>query len=301
MVKTVLDVPRADGSHRVRFDGFFDLPTATVLGHLDLELIPETHVLNRGDFGKNKTKVAPGVPAILNDGSEPEDMPLEPGGARYRKRLALWLTKPDHPLTARVMVNRIWQGHFGRGIVASENDFGRQGQPPAHPELLDWLATEFVRQDWSIKAMHRLIMLSNTYQMTSRFVDSANSRIDPDNAYVWRMNRYRLEGEAIWDSMHSVAGDIYFKMGGRPVMPPLSKVELGALRNAKEWTTPADPREANRRGIYVTVRRNFSFPLFDRFDMPVNAESCPRRDVTTVAPQVLWTLNNQISFAEAQL
>ena len=301
LANTVLAVPVADASHSVRFDGFFDVPSATILRDLPLELVPTTYLYGRGDLKTPVEKVNPGLPNALLDDRDPSDLTMSPGGPRFRKQLALWLTKPDHPLTARVMVNRIWQGHFGRGIVASENDFGRQGQPPAHPELLDWLATEFVRQDWSIKAMHRLIMLSNTYQMTSRFVDSANSRIDPDNAYVWRMNRYRLEGEAIWDSMHSVAGDIYFKMGGRPVMPPLSKVELGALRNAKEWTTPADPREANRRGIYVTVRRNFSFPLFDRFDMPVNAESCPRRDVTTVAPQVLWTLNNQISFAEAQL
>ena len=148
--------------------------------------------------------------------------------------------------------------------------------------------------------MHRLIMLSNTYQMTSRFMDSANSRIDPDNAYLWRMNRRRLEGEEIWDAIHAAAGDLNLKMYGRPVMPPLSKPEMIALRRPEEWVTPADPQEANRRGVYVLVRRNFSFPLFDRFDMPVNAESCPRRDVTTVAPQVLWTLNNQASFQEAQ-
>jgi hypothetical protein len=143
--------------------------------------------------------------------------------------------------------------------------------------------------------MHRLIMLSNTYQMAGRYLNSANSRIDAENFYLWRMNWRRLEGEAIWDSIHSVAGDIYFKMGGRPIMPPLSKAEFPV-----KWVPPADPREANRRGIYILVRRNFSFPLFDRFDMPVSAESCPRRDVTTVAPQVLWTLNNQVPFAEAQ-
>ena len=212
LVKIVLDVPREDASHRVRFDGFFDLPTATVLGHLDAEVIPDTHVLDRGDFGRNKNKVGPGVPAVLNDGSEPEEMLPEAGGARYRKRLALWLTRPDHPLTARVMVNRIWQGHFGQGIVGTTNDFGRQGQLPTHQELLDWLAAEFVAQGWSIKSMHRLIMLSNTYQMSSRFTDASNSRIDAENLYLWRMNRRRLEAEAIWDSIHAVAGTLSLKM-----------------------------------------------------------------------------------------
>ena len=110
LVNAVLDVPQEDASHRVRFDGFFDAPVATVLGHIDTELIPDTYVLNRGDLGRNKAKVGPGLPGIFSDGSEPEEMPTDAGGARYRKRLALWLTRPDHPLTARVMVNRIWQG-----------------------------------------------------------------------------------------------------------------------------------------------------------------------------------------------
>src|SRR5262249_54040263 len=150
---------------RVRFDGFFDLPVATVLGHLETEVMPQIQILDRGDLGRNKGKVRAATPAVLNDGSEPEEMPVDPGGPRYRKRLALWLTRPDHPLTARVMVNRLWQGHFGKGIVASANDFGRQGQLPTHPELVDWLATEFVARGWDIKSVHRLIMLSNAYRM----------------------------------------------------------------------------------------------------------------------------------------
>src|SRR5438034_11845699 len=109
-------------------------------------------------------------------------MPLEPGGARYRKRLALWLTRPDHPLTARVMVNRIWQGHFGRGIVSTANDFGRQGERPSHPELLDWLAGRFIEKGWSMKAMHRLIMLASTYRLSSQ-PDAANAQIDAQNQF----------------------------------------------------------------------------------------------------------------------
>jgi len=296
LITAVLDVPPQDASHRVSFDGFFDAPAATVLGHIDTELIPDTYVLNRGDLGRNKGKVRAGLPGIFGDASESEEMPMDSGGARYRKRLALWLTRPDHPLTARVMVNRIWQGHFGRGIVPTANDFGQQGQAPTHPELLDWLATEFVAQGWSMKAMHRLIVLSNTYQMSSRFSDDANTRVDPDNVYLWRMNRRRLEAEAIWDSMHATAGTLNLKMSGRPVMPPLSQAEMAALRVKSWWVTPADSSEANRRAVYILSRRNFAFPMFDKFDRPDPATSCPRRDITTVAPQALWTLNNSVSY-----
>ena len=301
LAKVVVAVPRDTGfDGLVKYENFYDVPSATVLQDLPLELVPTTYMYSRGDVKMPLEKVTPGLPSALLADHDPSDLAMSPGGPRFRKQLALWLTKPDHPLTARVMVNRIWEGHFGRGLVATENDFGHQGAPPSHPELLDWLATEFVQQGWSIKSLTRLMMLSNTYQMTSRFVSTANSRIDPDNAYLWRMNRTRLEGEAIWDSIHTAAGDINFKMGGRPVMPPLSKPELMGIRELAEWVPPADPTEANRRGVYIMTYRDFPYPLFDRYDMPGNAESCPRRDVTTVAPQVLWTLNSQVSFEEAQ-
>ena len=299
LVDGVLRVPQKDASHGVRFDGFFDVPSATVLGHVETELIPDVYVLSRGDLGKNKGKVTPGLPAALTDEKDPVDLLTEPSDIHYRRVLALWLTRPDHPLTARVMVNRIWQGHFGRGIVGTTNDFGRQGQLPTHPELLDWLASEFVDQNWSVKSMHRLMMLSDTYQRDSRFTSAENSRLDPDNLYLWRMNRRRLEAEAIWDSIHAVAGDLNLKMGGRPIMPLLSKSEMNALRVKATWVVPADPAEANRRGVYILSRRNFMFPLFDKFDRPDPAASCPRRDMTTVAPQALWLLNNEISLNQA--
>ena len=200
---------------------------------------------------------------------------MSPGGPRFRKQLALWLTKPDHPLTARVMVNRIWEGHFGVGIVSTENDFGHQGQPPSNPELLDWLATEFVQDGWSIKSLTREIMLSNTYQMTSRYINEAEQRIDPENSYLWRMNRARLEGEAIWDSLHMAAGDINFKMGGRPDHAPADQTGTVGIRELAEWVPPADPTEDNRRGIYILIRRDFPYPLFERYDMPVNAGKLP--------------------------
>jgi hypothetical protein len=217
-----------------------------------------------------------------------------------RKQFALWLTQPDHPLTARVMVNRIWHWHFGRGLVSTPNDFGVMGQPPSHPELLDWLATEFVARGWSIKKMHRLIMNSNTYQMSSRYSTEANLAHDPDNRFLWRMNRRRLEAEALWDAVHATAGTLNLKMGGRPVVPPLAEDEIAALREKWHWPVSADPQEHARRGLYILIRRNFHFPMFEVYDAPVTSASCPARDVTTVAPQALWSLNNRSVIAQAQ-
>ncbi|MFN8006372.1 MAG: DUF1553 domain-containing protein [Terriglobia bacterium] len=300
IVKAATRIPQKDGSHYVRFDAFFDLPSATVLGHLEPELLPNTYVLERGDLERHKMKVGPALPAILLSDDDPDKMESEAPGPRYRKQLALWLTRPDHPLTSRVFVNRVWQEHFGQGIVSTTNDFGRQGQRPSHPELLDWLATEFVEQNWSLKSLHRLIMLSDAYQRDSRFNSPEDAKIDPNNVYLWRMNRHRLEAETLWDTIQAVGGTLNLKMGGRPIMPPLSTAELTALRIKEVWVPPSDPAEANRRGVYIMSRRNFMFPMFDKFDRPDPATSCPRRDMTTVAPQALWSLNNDIAYRQAR-
>ena len=178
-------------------------PTANVLAHE--EIVPDTHILIRGDFKNKGEKVEPGFLSALNPGP-PID---EPKGDLFvpqrRKALAQWLTSPDQPLLARVMVNRIWQGHFGRGIVGTPNDFGRQGDAPTHPELLDWLAVEFAERGWSIKQMHRLIMLSNTYRSSS-VADEESLQKDPENHFLSRMNRRRLDGDAIRDTVLAVAG-----------------------------------------------------------------------------------------------
>ena len=147
--------------------------------------------------------------------------------------------------------------------------------------------------------MHRLIMLSSAYQMSSRYADPTALRIDPENRLLWRMNRRRLEGEALWDSIHEVAGTLNPKMGGLPVAPPLTPDELTALGDKSHWPVPADPSQFNRRGVYILLRRNFAFPMFEAFDRPLNAISCPKREITTVAPQALWTLNNQTSLQQA--
>ena len=273
-------------------------PTATVLGHSDI--IYPVHVTSRGDFRKKGEKVGPGFPAVLSDGKDLEEPSEGPFVPQRRKALALWLTRPDHPLTARVMVNRIWQWHFGRGLVATPNNFGRQGEPPTHPELLDWLAVEFVGRGWSIKAMHRLIMLSNTYQMASRY-DASNAAIDPQNWYLWRMNRRRLEAEALRDSVLTVAGTLNLKMGGKPVVLPLSEEErVGMLDLYDQWPVSLDSQEHNRRSVYLYVKRSFLLPMFTTFDMPDTSVSCARRDVTTVAPQALALLNSEFIINQAR-
>ncbi|MEZ6072840.1 MAG: DUF1549 and DUF1553 domain-containing protein [Pirellulales bacterium] len=245
----VLAVPdRAGSAPNSPYDGLMEVPTVSVLGHERPELVKPVHILYRGNLNEPGERVDAALPAVLADvtGRSAE----LPGASGSRKQLALWLTEPEHPLTARVMVNRIWHWHFGRGIVATPNDFGEMGQPPSHPELLDWLATEFVDQGWSIKQMHRLIMLSSTYRMSSRFHSEENAASDPDNSYLWRMRRRRLEAEALWDSVHSAAGTLNLEMGGRPVVPPLAEDEIAALRERWHWPITADPAAHASRHVH---------------------------------------------------
>ena len=307
--KLLLQMGRAlRGVPEAGFDSIMDMPAASVLGHRRPELIPDIHILHRGDLKSPNEKVGPVSPSVLSSGTALEDFTAL-SIPQARKRLALWLSQPDHPLTTRVMVNRLWQWHFGAGLVRTPNDFGRRGDQPTHPQLLDWLATELVARGWSLKSMHRLIMLSDTYQMDSRYSDAKNIELDSENRYLWRMNRRRLEGEALWDGMHAVAGTLNLKMGGRSAVPPLAEDELTLLRIERPtmsgnllWTWPvsADPAEHTRRGVYILVRRNFPFPLFQLFDKPNNAISCSKRDVTNVAPQALWSLNNRVAMQQAR-
>jgi hypothetical protein len=274
--------------------GLMETPTVSVLGHERPELITPVYLLNRGELSRPRDAVAPGLPEALKQASGWQES--MPGHLKNRAALAQWLTSPKHPLTARVMVNRIWHGHFGRGLVGSLNDFGQMGERPTHPQLLDWLASQFIKQGWSTKQMHRTMMLSSTYQMDSVATSEENAAIDPQNRHLWKMNRRRLEAEVLWDSIHSVAGTLNLKMGGRPVVPPLEP-EAGA---PGYWIVSADPAEHTRRGLYILQRRNYRFPMFDVFDLPVNAVSAPARDVTTVAPQALWMMNNPTAVRQSQ-
>jgi hypothetical protein len=267
------------------------MQTATVLGHA--ALVPDVRMTHRGDWRATGEKVDPAFPAILAGGRN-----MDPEPQQRRKSLALWLTEPDHPLTARVFVNRIWHWHFGRGIVATPNDFGRQGEEPTHPELLDWLASEFVAQGWSAKKLHRMIMLSDAYQRSSQF-DETNAQVDSNNRYLWRMNRLRLDAETLRDSVLSVSGELNLKMGGRPVIPSLSREEYTVMWARNQWPEALDPAEHKRRSVYLYVKRTFPMPMLSTFDVPDTSVSCSRRDNTTVAPQALTLMNGEFMVSQA--
>jgi hypothetical protein len=269
--------------------------TATVLGHA--AVTPTIHMTHRGDWRAKGEAVPPAFPAMLAGGKTIEDDPEKKLGRR--KALALWLTEPDHPLTARVMVNRVWHWHFGRGIVGTPNDFGRQGEEPTHPELLDWLSSEFVSQGWSLKKLHRMILLSDTYQRSTE-AHEGNAKVDANNRYLWRMNRQRLDAETLRDSVLAVSGDLNLKMGGRPVIPKLSKEEYTVMWARNQWPEAMDEREHTRRSVYLYVKRTFPMPMFTTFDTPDSSMSCSRRDNTTVAPQALTLMNGDFMVGQAK-
>ncbi|MFO1094908.1 MAG: DUF1549 and DUF1553 domain-containing protein [Planctomycetaceae bacterium] len=298
IANAVLALPeRAAGQNPIDYVGLMHIPMANVLGREHPALIKPVHLLDRGELSRPREQRQPALPvALAAISATPPEFSVPQGS---RKGLALWLTQPDHPLTARVFANRVWQWHFGRGIVETPNDFGKMGQPASHPELLDWLAVKFIEDGWNIKNLQRLMMNSAAYRQSSRFAGEQQLAADPENRLLWRMNRRRLESEALWDSVHSAAGTINLAMGGPPVVPPLAADEIASLRDKWHWVVSADPAQHTRRGIYVLVRRNFPFPMFEVFDTPVNSVSCPTRDVTTVAPQALWGLNNRSVYDQA--
>ncbi len=268
----------------------FELPTATVLGSAEVRY--PVRMTHRGDWKSAGEDVTAGLPAALGAHAKPRT-------AGDRRALAEWLTDQRHPLLARVMVNRIWQGHFGRGIVGTPNNFGRQGDRPSHPDLLDWLAAEFVGNGWSVKAMHRQIMLSSAYRMASA-ADARNLQRDPGNRLLWRMDRRRLDAEGLRDAVLLVAGTLNPKMGGRPVLPPLSEEERLGMWNLDAWPESLNPADHNRRSVYVYAKRQFPYPMFKTFDVPDPAVSCGRRAVTTVAPQALTLLNSDFMLRSAE-
>ena len=257
---------------------------------------PPTHVLKGGVMGAELEEVQPGFLAVL----EPEPVPIAPPpghkSSGRRTALAHWLASPKNPLTARVMVNRIWAYHFGRGIVGTPGDFGATGDPPSHPQLLDWLAVEFVRSGWSVKHIHRLIMESNTYQQASLYRESAN-HADPFNDLRWRFAPRRLEAEVIRDTSLAVAGLLNRETGGPSVFPDLPD---NAPVPAGGWEGSQDGADQNRRSIYVFVRRNSQYPMLEVFDMPDTLSSCARRITSTTAPQALTLLNSKLRLAWAQ-
>jgi hypothetical protein len=257
---------------------------------------PPTYVHTRGDPYAKGEEVHPGFLSIL-DSSDAKITPLPAlNSTGRRSALAAWLTDTKNPLPARVMVNQMWQYHFGTGIVATPGDFGRMGSRPTHPELLDFLASYFVENGWSMKKMNRLIVLSNTYQQSSENQEKA-ATADPDNKLLWRYARRRMEAEAIRDSMLEVSGLLNPKMGGPGVFPPLPPgvvSELSATAAAGGWRSEKDPAETNRRSVYIFVRRNLRYPMLQEFDNANTFESLHTRKNTVTPSQSLDILNNDL-------
>jgi hypothetical protein len=258
----------------------------------------EVRRLRRGELSKPEERVGPAFPAALAPAGHGPEVAGLPGTKR-RAALARWLTAPENPLTARVLVNRVWGWHFGRGIVRTPNDFGTQGEQPAHPELLDWLARDLIGHGWSLKHLHRVLLLSNTYRM--RGAAGGNGlRVDPEDRWLWHFPRRRLEGEAIRDAMLACAGTLSPKASGPPVVPPLSPQELTGLFDARgKWPVTRDAAEHTRRSVYLLVRRIFVYPLFAAFDPPEVMTSCPQRARTVVPAQALTLLNSPLARAQA--
>lgn len=251
------------------------------------------HILVRGDITRPGEKVEPGLPQVLRNsaGTSRIARPDKP-----RAALAEWIASSHNPLTARVMANRIWQHHFGRGIVPTPSDFGLHGQRPTHPDLLDWLAAEFVSHGWSIKHLHKLLLLSAAYQQSIMAAPGSIER-DPDNRLFSRQNRKRLEGEAIRDSLLAVSGQLNPAMGGPGVFPP---IPADVFQGASGWTPNSNPHEYHRRSLYIFARRNLRFPFLEVFDAPDNNLSCPERVRSTSAPQSLALLNSDDTLAAAR-
>ena len=249
------------------------------------------HLLTRGELGQPRGLISPALPAFLPGGGA---LPAGPDENKQRRaRLARWVVSPQNPLTARVLANRVWQWHFGRALAPTPNDLGTQGLPPSHPELLDWLASELVANGWSLKKLHRVVVLSSTYRQ-SAVREAGAIAADPQDVLLAGFPRRRLEAEEVWDHLHAAAGTLDPKSFGAPFVPKLSAEELAGMYDIegtkdKKWPVTV---EQTRRAIYILNRRSFRFPFFEAFDPANNGVSCPIRQTTTVPAQALTLLNN---------
>ena len=249
-----------------------------------------TKILRRGNPALEGEEVFPAFPAVLSP-PEPVISKLAKSSGR-RTSLAEWIGSKDNPISARVMVNRIWQYHFGRGIVESSSDFGFQGTPPTHPKLLDWLAIQFMESGWNIKDMHRLIMSSEAYKRSSKPNDLALQK-DPLNQSLWRYDMRRLTSEEVRDAVLAACGTINLQLGGPSVTPPVPDIILaGSSIKGKGWGA-STPEQANRRSVYVKVMRSMQVPLLLNHDMADTDSTCPVRFNTTVPTQALNMLNGK--------
>jgi hypothetical protein len=275
---------------------------------------PDSFVLVRGNPHVVGDKVEPGYPTVFNIPDPPEAKSFAKSSGR-RTVLANWIASKDNPMTARVMVNRIWQHHFGRGIVRTPNDFGLQGARPTHPELLDWLASEFSSplpsggegpgvRGWSLKRMHRLMLTSNAYRMSSRAKPQAaelGTKLDVANDLFWRFDMRRQSAEEIRDSILAVSGNLNLKMHGPGIYPPIPKEVLaGQSVPGRGWPT-SNAEEAARRSVYVHVKRSLIHPILEAFDFAETDRSTPVRFTSTQPTQALSLLNGEFLNSQAKV
>ena len=260
---------------------------------------PPSYFLHHGDMDSRGRRMQPGFVQVATYSELPvETPPAHHRTSGRRTALANWLVARDNPLTARVMVNRIWHHHFGRGIVTTLDNFGKTGEPPTHPELLDWLARRFIDDGWSMKRMHKLLMTSRAYRLASGFTGPANEQRDAANLFWWRFRAQRLEAEVVRDSILAAAGSLNTKMGGPAVFPPLPEETLKSMDKGI-WRRQPDGPETWRRGVYVYRKRGLPFPFFEVFDLPDQNITCGRRNVSTVPTQALTLLHNEFVIAQA--
>ncbi len=267
---------------------------------------PTSRLFERGDFRRPGPVVQAAFPRIANMSSDAIPSPADDAKSSGRRSsLANWLTRADNPLATRVLVNRIWQGHFGTGLVGSSSDFGVMGTSPTHSELIDWLATELPRLDWSRKRLHRLIVTSSVYRQASVVVDWTPSSDRPDvgvratESLLAHFPRRRLDGEAIRDALLAASGELNRQPGGPGFRPPLPE-ELVRTLLKSQWPVTPEVEQHRRRSVYLFARRNLRYPIFEAFDKPDGNASCSRRNVSTIAPQALLLLNADDSVVAAQ-
>jgi hypothetical protein len=279
--------------------------------------IPTSRLFERGDFRRPGPILQAAFPRIANPSNEAVTAPAEDAKTSGRRTsLASWLTRADNALATRVLTNRIWQGHFGKGLVSSSSDFGVMGNSPTHEELLDWLATELPRLNWSRKRLHRLIVTSSVYRQAGlkrgegrgarseqdRTADSlpSNSPLATHHSQLLSLfPRRRLDGEAIRDSLLAASGELNRQPGGPGFRPPLPD-ELVRTLLKSQWPVTPEVEQHRRRSVYLFARRNLRYPLFEAFDKPDSNASCPRRNVSTIAPQALLLLNADDSVVAAR-
>jgi len=263
---------------------------------------PPTYRLANGNFLKPREEVQPGFPECLDRGAPLiQPPPGDNDSTGRRSALARWLTRPDHPLTSRVIVNRLWQHYFGQGIVSTPNDFGTMGEKPSHGELLDFLAADLVAHDWKLKQLHRAIVTSATYRQTSRGDQNPMAKragkVDPDGKLLWHARIKRRDAEAIRDAALQFSGRLQTRMHGISARPELP---MPAGDSRYTWYVDEKAEDRDRRSIYILAKRNFQFPLFAVFDQPDRDNSCPTRAITTTAPQALAMLNGEFTLAQAR-